>query len=265
MILLTNDGTRDFLKNPIPVSVRKHWEVFGVHEGHFGLIIKDQKKPIYNKVPTLWVLPPNLAHGKTGDGTICEVSHFFTDQMPPIIEQLCQKDGYLEISLTQDKSLAYQKKHHELTQLFQSSEVLQPLRAQVLFHEILLLALEALPRHRLPQLKNPDQIRLEPAFLWYRDHMAEQPKLEAIARTVHLSESHFRRLVREQYSKSTKSLLMDIRMERATGLLRIANLSMEYIAKACGFSSHAAFTRAFKRHHRFTPHEWRQGVSINKD
>ena len=259
MISLTNHGSRDFLKNPVPVFLRKRWEVFGVHEGRFGLLINHKKEAIYNRGPTLWILPPNLAHGKTGDGTVCQVSHFFTDQMPPIIEQLCQNDAWLEIPLSDEISSKYLKEHKKITEVFQSTDVLQPLRAQVHFHQLLLLALESLPRHRLPHLKNPDQIRLEPAFHWFRDHMSEQPKLSAISNTVHLSESHFRRLVREQYSKSSKSILMDIRMERATGLLRMENLNIEYIARACGFSSHAAFTRAFKRHHRSTPHEWRKG------
>jgi AraC-like DNA-binding protein len=264
MILLTNHGPRDFQKSPIPIFVRRRWEVFGVHEGRFGLLVNSRKEPLYNRGPTLWILSPQLAHGKTGDGTVCQVSHFFTDQMPPIIEQLSQKDGWLEIPLSESASQKYFEEHQTLCRVLEATDHLQPLRAQIHFHQLLILALESLPKHRLQHLKNQDQIRLEPAFLWFRDHMAEQPKLEAIARQVHLSESHFRRLVREQYDKSSKTILMNMRMEKATGLLRMNHLSIESIARSCGFSSHAAFSRAFARYHRCTPHKWRMSDQINK-
>ena len=262
MILRASQGSRDFKKKPIPITYRKNWEVYGVHEGRFGLLLESEDGPLYNRGPTVWILPPNIAHGKIGDGSKCQISFFVTDQMPALIEQICQKDGWMEIPLVSWQSENYLEKFEALVQASKSTDVLQPIRIQMIFHQLLMILLESLPRNRLPHLKNQNQIRLEPAFLWFRDHMEEQPDLEEIARTVHMSESHFRKLVREQYSKSSKTILMEIRMERATGLLQMDGLSMEDIAKTCGFSSHAAFSRAFKRHQHCTPHEWRMGKGI---
>jgi transcriptional regulator GlxA family with amidase domain len=51
--------------------------------------------------------------------------------------------------------------------------------------------------------------------------------------------------------------MSEIRMARSAALIHNTDSALAEIAEACGFSSAYAFSRAFKRHFRHTPSEYR--------
>lgn len=82
--------------------------------------------------------------------------------------------------------------------------------------------------------------------------------LKEIAEACHLSVSHFSRAFRKSVGLAPHAWLLQARVETAKEMLRIRNVSMATIARACGFSDHAHFAHVFKRHVGLNPSDWRK-------
>jgi AraC-like DNA-binding protein len=83
---------------------------------------------------------------------------------------------------------------------------------------------------------------------------AERPHTTAsLAREVGLSEGHLRRQFRAAYGKTPRRYLTEVRMERASELLRTTSRGIEQVAHAVGYPSVAVFNRIFKRAFGVTP------------
>jgi AraC-like DNA-binding protein len=74
-----------------------------------------------------------------------------------------------------------------------------------------------------------------------------------LARSIHLSPSHFRRLFRAQTGKSLTKYLKDLRMQHARQLLETTYLSIKQIGTRVGLSSMSHFVTDFKKAHGVTP------------
>ncbi len=82
----------------------------------------------------------------------------------------------------------------------------------------------------------------------------ERPHTTAsLAREVGLSEGHLRRQFRAAYRKTPRRYLTEVRILRASELLRTTSRGIEEIAHSVGYSSVAVFNRIFKRAFGVTP------------
>ena len=258
MFQVISIGHRDFSKSPIPIFRReKNWELFCVHHGHFGMLIEDQKA-VFNQRPTVWISGPNLRHGKIGDGSTCHVINLTCQQVPDLLKKLCSDHQSYKIELQPDATLKYLELSRKLSKLTQDKHPLGHFRQNLLFQEICLLLLEQVPVHKIPVLQHGQKLKLENAFQWFKENMNRGVSVSQMAASIHLSESHFRRLVRQTYHKPVTDILQQHQIENAQGLLRMGNFSVERIAEACGYGSSAAFSRAFKRTTKMSPLQWKQ-------
>ena len=83
--------------------------------------------------------------------------------------------------------------------------------------------------------------------------------VEAIAETMHVSVSTFRRRIIAITGKSPKVFLLTICMnEAAEKLLTRPKEPLKIIAEECGFSEAGSFARTFKRVYGMTPTEYRE-------
>jgi AraC-like DNA-binding protein len=80
---------------------------------------------------------------------------------------------------------------------------------------------------------------------------------ERMARLVHLSRSALRERFRRELGRSPATVLREIRMQRARGLLADHSRPVGQIGHAVGYGSAAAFSRAFSAHHGMAPQVWR--------
>lgn len=256
MFLQFGTGQRDFYQSPIPISQRNIWEVFFVHQGRFGLVFPNQA-PIYNTAPTAWVLGPDLFHGKVGDGSLCEVAKFSCPKMHPWIEQICPRDQYLKLEFSPSESPHLLECIQQARTVVRSQDPLTPLREEMSFLKLSLLLLEKIPKLQLPSVQPHEEKRLQSAFLWFEEHMELNPDLNQVALSIHLSESHFRRLVREHFKKSAHEIIQDLKMTKAKGLLAM-DYTIDQISTACGYGSSPAFSRAFKKRMGLSPLAFRQ-------
>lgn len=86
--------------------------------------------------------------------------------------------------------------------------------------------------------------------------------LEEIARSVGLSKYHFTRLFSKTTGYTPIDYLTKIRMEKAVGLLRGTELSIEEIARKIGYASGSYFIKVFRHWVGFPPGEFRLGRGI---
>ena len=71
--------------------------------------------------------------------------------------------------------------------------------------------------------------------------------LAALARSAHLSESHFSRSFAEAFGVTPHRYLLTTRLERAKALLRDTDLSVTEVCLRVGFTSLGSFSTQFRR------------------
>lgn len=80
----------------------------------------------------------------------------------------------------------------------------------------------------------------------------------ALATRMHLSESRLRARFRTAFGLSLGTYLHNLRLQEAVAMLRHSRASITDIALACGFTSSATFSRAFRAWSQTTPRAFRQ-------
>ena len=81
--------------------------------------------------------------------------------------------------------------------------------------------------------------------------------VDSLAETAAMSRSAFAEHFAESFGRSPMSFVNHVRMQRATELLAVENLSVDEIARTVGYSSRSHFSRAFKDHSGLPPTDFR--------
>ena len=84
--------------------------------------------------------------------------------------------------------------------------------------------------------------------------------VEELARACSLSRSAFAARFAGRVGKPPATYLAHVRLDAATGLLRDTSLPVTLIAAKVGYTSEAAFSRAFKHRYGTPPTRWRRGI-----
>jgi AraC family transcriptional regulator len=93
-------------------------------------------------------------------------------------------------------------------------------------------------------------------------HLAEDLRLDTLARMAAFSPFHFHRLFRAWTGETLKDFVRRRRLETAGNRLRFnPDVRISEVAQACGFASAETFARAFRQHFGVTPSAWRQSAS----
>jgi len=89
-------------------------------------------------------------------------------------------------------------------------------------------------------------------------HLDENVSLAALAGQAGLSEFHLHRLFSAAAGETPKQFTLRLRLDGAAATLLTTGDSVVNVALACGFQSHEAFCRAFKRRFGTTPSAYRE-------
>ena len=84
--------------------------------------------------------------------------------------------------------------------------------------------------------------------------------VEELARACNLSRSAFAARFVARVGKPPATYLVHVRLDAATGLLRDTSIPVTVIAKKVGYTSEAAFSRAFKHRYGTPPARWRRDI-----
>mgnify|MGYP000957078364 CR=1 FL=1 len=86
----------------------------------------------------------------------------------------------------------------------------------------------------------------------------KQIQIEDVAKHVHISASHLRRLFKKSLRLSLGAYIRQARIHRASFLIRSTQMSFSQIATKCGFSSLFSFSRTFMQEVKMSPTSYRK-------
>jgi transcriptional regulator GlxA family with amidase domain len=96
---------------------------------------------------------------------------------------------------------------------------------------------------------------------WMSEHLARDLRLPALARRVGMSQRNFTRRFTREVGQTPGTYVERLRVERARTLLEVSSWSQKQLAARCGFGSVDTLQRAFMRHLRVSPAEYRRGFA----
>ena len=108
------------------------------------------------------------------------------------------------------------------------------------------------------QIYNDKLNKINTAVKYISNHYAEEISTETLAKTVHLSQSHFCHLFKDVFGMSAKEYLVSIRIQKACELLKTSSMSITDIAFNCGFTDANYFSRAFRKTKGTSPSEYKK-------
>ncbi|HMO51492.1 MAG TPA: helix-turn-helix transcriptional regulator [Kiritimatiellia bacterium] len=243
------------------VHKRTNWEFFAVLKGRCAAVQSPHEQPVFHS-HRLWVFPPETAHGWTGPGeAACRVAIFHFSSVPHLLERIVKAKGRLEVTLTPAHIRMIMHLANELAPHYERMTEKSLLVFERAVLELSLLMLEAVPSDRTESKSEFAFRKVESGVTWYMEHMAQQPKLDEVARAIHVSPRHLRRLFREVRSENPQNVFTRLRLQRAMDLLAHTEYKMETIARECGFASNSDFSRVFKRYRGINPDAWRKDAT----
>jgi AraC family transcriptional regulator len=100
-------------------------------------------------------------------------------------------------------------------------------------------------------------------IVFIQEHLDEDLSLDRLARVARLAPFHFHRIFHAIVGEAPGDHVKRLRLERAAHYLKVGEAPVSSLASLAGYTSHEAFTRAFKGHFGVTPSQFReqQGLS----
>jgi len=114
--------------------------------------------------------------------------------------------------------------------------------------------------HELGRAGQHTQSLLPAVDVYLADHLAQPIRVSAMAAALGLSRSHFSRNFHKLTGHSPQQYILRQRLEHARTLLGNATLSIAEVARRCGFSGAAHFSRQFRRQYRTSPRQHRHSM-----
>ncbi|MDX1645440.1 MAG: helix-turn-helix domain-containing protein [Thermoanaerobaculia bacterium] len=90
------------------------------------------------------------------------------------------------------------------------------------------------------------------------DHLSEELPIETLADRAHVSPRHLSRLFRRETGESPAVWVEKARLDLARRLLTDGDAPVKKIASDCGFGNPERMRRAFHRHLRLAPSDYRE-------
>ena len=144
------------------------------------------------------------------------------------------------------KVLTLAEKYNEIAEAFSKNDDYRvpALKGAVLsFMVHLLRSYGETGRHSVP--RENESIRR--VIRYIRSHYAEPMEVDALASLAGISKFHFLREFKRVTGQTVVTYINSLRVERAVRMLREGNTTVSAVAAACGFASHAYFSKTFCR------------------
>ena len=120
---------------------------------------------------------------------------------------------------------------------------LYQIKCSLLITEIIYkIILAKLPYNKIPHIK-----KLENARIFIQENFRDEISVEALAESIGMSVSYFRRLFHEAYDYSPMQYIINLRIENARDLLLSGEVNVSEAARLSGFDDIYYFSTLFKR------------------
>ena len=135
---------------------------------------------------------------------------------------------------------------------------LEPLIYQIVAAELTLFFLKHIPKTEWGAPQNYGASKVKEAMAWYEANLSNAPNIADVARAIHLSPTHLRRLFHKIRGTSPQSAFTHVQFERAKWLMKAPDMTLEQVGEGAGFGSASAFSRAFKSEFGLSPRTFRE-------
>lgn len=261
----------NWLIPPDPVT-RLHFhnclEIGFFYKGTGKLYVGEDIVPI--SAPAIQVIPPNLPHVNQGnEGTMLHAKWLYTDPsllIPSMSPRLANDLRDFQNSLSGNACIIDAKQHEDMAFLVRLMiHEMEERKAHYqhvvreLFHAFFLLLIRDAARGSADSLDTALRITgILPAISYVAENYMHEIDIDALARTCHLSVSHFRRVFKQILGVSPLDYIQTVRIERARVLLFNQDLSVTDIGLQVGFSTPSSFIRQFHHLYGISPGQWRK-------
>ncbi len=250
-------GPRHYGDQPSSVAVRHRWEFQAVLAGRCApLFANMQHSELRSR--RLWVFSPTCVHGWISEpGQECDVAVAQFSDAPEELRQWMGEQDYVEVELSPRQARRFFAIVRSLEDAYLRFDAASRLRAERALLDIALLAIEACPQRLPAHGQTHAQQTVALAMAWYEENMSQGPTVAAVAKAVHVSSSHLRRLYAESGRGSPLAAMRHVQVAHARELLARTDMPVKQIAVTCGFSAPSVFSRVFRAMMDVSPVQWR--------
>lgn len=277
-LLYRNQGVRRYGLKPIPPHPRKTWEFQVFVEGECTILLQEGPKVVEKRLvgPVLAITGPECVHGYGGLATdSCYATIFHFDEADYFIRQTVGSRGYRLLPFPETELPMIQALYDRCAEARDAigtsppeakkrAGFLEPRIYSIVAMELTLLCLRHIPKKELGPAPTFGESKVSEALAWYEANLANAPTIDEVAKAVHVSATHLRRLFHQIRGLSPQEALTVVQFERAKSLMKDSSISLERIAESSGFESASAFSRAFKAQFDLPPSEYRRNQRDQK-
>ena len=252
-------------RRPIPLCRWDQFDLLCVHEGGLDLRFERSSPTRLHAGEGVLIYPRTRFRGEpVGPSCRISVQHFSSrfarDEAAapePLRDLPGREHGYEPVAMPPGSPVASDiRRAIDVAFDSDSPEMVQAVR------EALTALILAQVRRTEPRRALPSHSRWAALDQQLRQNPAHPGSIEALAREMDLSPSHFRTRFREEFGQSPAAYLKRLRLEEAMRLLRETDLPIKAIAQRLGYRDLANFYRAFRRGAGSPPARYRQQQRI---
>lgn len=217
------------------------------------------------------VIPPNYPHTTDSDlGTVSRWEYLFVDvegflrsflDTPVKADKVIQRIYSKALFLEENQSPSISAKILKIMNIMRDGEEFYLEEAKGILAS-LLVEIARLNRRSEEERVEEEKGKLTNMIIRVQDfvsyHYMEDIKVEDLAKSCHISETHFRRVFTSYMKMSPLEYINTVRINTACELLQKTDEPVADIAHKCGFTTNSTFNRNFKQLMGVTPVEWRK-------
>lgn len=110
------------------------------------------------------------------------------------------------------------------------------------------------------KIYNNDNDYIDHAIKYMQDYYSSNITINEICNAIYLSPSHFQRIFKSRIGQTPYLFLMGLRLNKAKEMLKLNKMSIEEIARLCGFASAGHFSTVFKKIEGISPSGYRKSI-----
>ncbi len=271
ILALTGDGWHI---SPVPAK-HLHFhnclEIGLCHSGGGTLILEQEE--VHFSAGNVTCIARNIPHTTWSDaGTKSLWSYLFLDPEALLGQQALTAMGLMDVqSFLSDCHLLLTGDGHDwCRKLFM--KIIQEIQTTPPCHQVAVRSLCAellVELLRIYTVSDTEHVRdsyihaISPALDYIHEHYMETIDGETLASVCHLSQTHFRRVFKEQIGTPPLDFLHQTRILKSCSLLRSSEMTIAEIASRVGYNSLCSFNRHFIESMGVTPSMWRKSSGEN--
>ena len=113
---------------------------------------------------------------------------------------------------------------------------------------------------RTGELINVEQYKVKEKILKYIRDQYKDTNLNKMANYFNFHPSYLSSLIKKEFGKNLKDLLLEVRMTEASKLLKNTDMTIENIVHEVGYTNYSHFYKVFKKTYGMTPNQYKTNI-----